>query len=114
SKRHPRGSGDHSKRHPRASGDPCYTNRTWVPASAGRTGFRGDDCVLRAVHCSPPSAFSCRRGSLLLSTLSLFHWPMTDTALLVLTALVLGAMHSFAPDHLAAVSVFVSRKPSWR
>lgn len=39
---------------------------------------------------------------------------MTDNALLVLTALVLGAMHSFAPDHLAAVSVFVSRKPSWR
>lgn len=39
---------------------------------------------------------------------------MTDTALLVLTAFVLGAIHSFAPDHLAAVSVFVSRKPSWR
>jgi len=39
---------------------------------------------------------------------------MTDTALLVPTALALGALHSFAPDHLAAVSVFVSRKPSWR
>ncbi|MDQ6828470.1 MAG: sulfite exporter TauE/SafE family protein [Gemmatimonadota bacterium] len=34
--------------------------------------------------------------------------------LLLLTALALGAMHSFAPDHLAAVSVFVSRRPSWR
>ncbi len=34
--------------------------------------------------------------------------------LLLLTALALGAVHSFAPDHLAAVSVFVSRRPSWR
>ncbi|MEP6689664.1 MAG: hypothetical protein ABJD07_00840 [Gemmatimonadaceae bacterium] len=34
--------------------------------------------------------------------------------LLVVTALALGALHSFAPDHLAAVSVFVSRHPSWR
>lgn len=33
---------------------------------------------------------------------------------LVVTALLLGALHSFAPDHLAAVSVFVSRRPSWR
>lgn len=33
---------------------------------------------------------------------------------LVVTALLLGTMHSFAPDHLAAVSVFVSRRPSWR
>lgn len=39
---------------------------------------------------------------------------MTNTALLIPTALALGALHSFAPDHLAAVSVFVSRKPSWR
>ena len=39
---------------------------------------------------------------------------MTDIAILILTALALGALHSFAPDHLAAVSVFVSRKPSWR
>jgi sulfite exporter TauE/SafE len=35
------------------------------------------------------------------------------TALLA-TALVLGAAHSFAPDHLAAVGVFVSRRPQWR
>lgn len=34
--------------------------------------------------------------------------------ILIPTALVLGAIHSFAPDHLAAVSVFVSRRPSWR
>ncbi|HEX6535465.1 MAG TPA: sulfite exporter TauE/SafE family protein [Gemmatimonadaceae bacterium] len=34
--------------------------------------------------------------------------------LLIPTALALGALHSFAPDHLAAVSVFVSRRPSWR
>jgi sulfite exporter TauE/SafE len=34
--------------------------------------------------------------------------------MLIPTALVLGAIHSFAPDHLAAVSVFVSRRPSWR
>jgi sulfite exporter TauE/SafE len=39
---------------------------------------------------------------------------MTNTTLLIPTALVLGALHSFAPDHLAAVSVFVSRRPSWR
>lgn len=39
---------------------------------------------------------------------------MTDAALLIPTALALGALHSFAPDHLAAVSVFVSRRPSWR
>jgi sulfite exporter TauE/SafE len=30
------------------------------------------------------------------------------------TALVLGAAHSFAPDHLAAIGVFVSRRPQWR
>jgi sulfite exporter TauE/SafE len=39
---------------------------------------------------------------------------MAHNGILILTALALGAMHSFAPDHLAAVSVFVSRKPSWR
>jgi sulfite exporter TauE/SafE len=37
-----------------------------------------------------------------------------STALLLGTALILGAMHSFQPDHLAAVGVFVSRRPSWR
>jgi high-affinity nickel permease len=35
------------------------------------------------------------------------------TALLA-TALVLGASHSFAPDHIAAIGVFVSRRPQWR
>lgn len=30
------------------------------------------------------------------------------------TALLLGAAHSFAPDHLAAIGVFVSRRPQWR
>jgi sulfite exporter TauE/SafE len=39
---------------------------------------------------------------------------MAELALLVATALTLGAMHSFAPDHLAAVSVFVIRRPGWR
>jgi sulfite exporter TauE/SafE len=39
---------------------------------------------------------------------------MTPLALLGSTALALGALHSFAPDHLAAVSVFVSRRPHWR
>jgi sulfite exporter TauE/SafE len=39
---------------------------------------------------------------------------MTDSVILIPTALALGALHSFAPDHLAAVSVFVSRRPSWR
>ena len=33
---------------------------------------------------------------------------------LFFTALVLGAAHSFAPDHLAAIGVFVSRRPHWR
>jgi sulfite exporter TauE/SafE len=33
---------------------------------------------------------------------------------LLTTALVLGAAHSFAPDHLAAIGVFVSRRPQWR
>jgi sulfite exporter TauE/SafE len=33
---------------------------------------------------------------------------------LLATALVLGAAHSFAPDHLAAIGVFVSRKPQGR
>ncbi len=32
----------------------------------------------------------------------------------IAAALVLGALHSFGPDHLAAVSVFVSRRPDWR
>ncbi len=32
----------------------------------------------------------------------------------IAAALILGAMHSFGPDHLAAVSVFVSRRPDWR
>ena len=35
------------------------------------------------------------------------------TALLT-TALLLGAVHSLAPDHLAAIGVFVSRRPEWR
>jgi sulfite exporter TauE/SafE len=34
--------------------------------------------------------------------------------LLIPTALALGALHAFGPDHIAAVSVFVSRRPSWR
>jgi sulfite exporter TauE/SafE len=33
---------------------------------------------------------------------------------LLATALLLGAAHSFAPDHLAAIGVFVSRRPQWR
>jgi sulfite exporter TauE/SafE len=33
---------------------------------------------------------------------------------LLITALILGAAHSLAPDHLAAVGVFVSRRPQWR
>ena len=33
---------------------------------------------------------------------------------LLVTALLLGAAHSFAPDHLAAIGVFVSRRPHWR
>jgi ABC-type nickel/cobalt efflux system permease component RcnA len=33
---------------------------------------------------------------------------------LILTALVLGAQHTLAPDHIAAVSVFASRHPTWR
>lgn len=33
---------------------------------------------------------------------------------LVLTALVLGAQHTLAPDHIAAVSVFASRRMSWQ
>lgn len=39
---------------------------------------------------------------------------MIDLTLLVLTALSLGALHAFGPDHVAAVSVFVARRPSWR
>ena len=38
----------------------------------------------------------------------------TSTPLgLIATALLLGAAHSFAPDHLAAVGLFVSRGPRW-
>lgn len=33
---------------------------------------------------------------------------------MLVTALLLGAAHSFAPDHLAAIGVFVSRRPQWR
>jgi sulfite exporter TauE/SafE len=33
---------------------------------------------------------------------------------LLATALILGAAHSFAPDHIAAIGVFVSRRPQWR
>lgn len=33
---------------------------------------------------------------------------------LLVTALLLGAAHSFAPDHLAAIGVFVTRRPQWR
>jgi sulfite exporter TauE/SafE len=32
---------------------------------------------------------------------------------LLITALLLGAAHSFAPDHLAAIGLFVSRRPQW-
>ena len=39
---------------------------------------------------------------------------MTPVLLLVSTAFAMGAMHSFGPDHLAAVGVFASRKPSAR
>lgn len=39
---------------------------------------------------------------------------MLPLAPLISAALVMGALHSFGPDHLAAVSVFVSRRPSWR
>ncbi|MCU0618451.1 MAG: sulfite exporter TauE/SafE family protein [Gemmatimonadaceae bacterium] len=34
--------------------------------------------------------------------------------LLMATALALGMLHTVAPDHLAAVGVFVSRRPDWR
>jgi sulfite exporter TauE/SafE len=33
---------------------------------------------------------------------------------LTATALALGALHTIAPDHLAAVSVFASKHPTWR
>jgi sulfite exporter TauE/SafE len=39
---------------------------------------------------------------------------MPSVAILIATALAAGALHAFAPDHLAAVGVFVSRRPSWR
>lgn len=35
-------------------------------------------------------------------------------SLLPLTAFALGAMHAVGPDHLAAVGVFASRRPSWQ
>jgi cytochrome c biogenesis protein CcdA len=37
-----------------------------------------------------------------------------DPTVLLLTALVLGALHSVEPDHLAAVSAFVLRRPGRR
>ena len=39
---------------------------------------------------------------------------MSSLGQLLAAALVLGALHSDGPDHLAAVGVFVSRRPSWR
>lgn len=39
---------------------------------------------------------------------------MTGTTALILTAVMLGAQHTLAPDHVAAVSVFASRHPSWQ
>jgi sulfite exporter TauE/SafE len=33
---------------------------------------------------------------------------------LLASAVILGAAHSFAPDHLAAIGVFVTRRPQWR
>ncbi|MBV9879379.1 MAG: hypothetical protein JO180_02740, partial [Gemmatirosa sp.] len=39
---------------------------------------------------------------------------MANALTLSMSALALGAAHSFSPDHLAAVSVFVSESPSWR
>jgi ABC-type nickel/cobalt efflux system permease component RcnA len=39
---------------------------------------------------------------------------VTPPASLLFTALVLGAQHSFGPDHIAAVGLFVSRSPSWK
>lgn len=42
-------------------------------------------------------------------------FPVSPFMLLLLaSALVLGMLHTVAPDHLAAVSVFVSRRPGWR
>jgi sulfite exporter TauE/SafE len=38
----------------------------------------------------------------------------SSTFPLLSTGVALGAMHSFAPDHLAAVGVFVSRRPQWQ
>lgn len=38
----------------------------------------------------------------------------SSTFLLLSSGIALGALHSFAPDHLAAVGVFVSRRPHWR
>ncbi len=37
---------------------------------------------------------------------------MTALALLLATALLMGALHAFDPDHLAAVTAFIARRPS--
>ena len=37
---------------------------------------------------------------------------MTALLLLLATALLLGALHAFDPDHLAAMTAFISRRPS--
>ena len=37
---------------------------------------------------------------------------MTALALVLATALALGALHAFDPDHLAAVTAFITRRPS--
>jgi cytochrome c biogenesis protein CcdA len=39
---------------------------------------------------------------------------MNSLAALIVTALMLGAQHTLAPDHVAAVSVFASQRPSWQ
>jgi hypothetical protein len=64
--------------------------RTIVRTCYGTTP-RGD------AHCSAPSL------------------PASPFMLLLLaSALALGMLHTVAPDHLAAVSVYVSRRPGWR
>ncbi|HUF29557.1 MAG TPA: sulfite exporter TauE/SafE family protein [Gemmatimonadaceae bacterium] len=39
---------------------------------------------------------------------------MNEMAALIVTAVILGAQHTLAPDHVAAVSVFASQRPSWQ
>ncbi|MFQ5720637.1 MAG: hypothetical protein ACE5IK_13945 [Acidobacteriota bacterium] len=39
---------------------------------------------------------------------------MTTLALVLATALLLGMLHAFDPDHLAAVTAFIARRPSAR